>query len=477
MSLTRALKWSFLTEITSKAIQPIIFIVLARMLTPEDFGVMSAAVMVIVFSQIFWEAGMGKALIQRQTDIDKAANAAFWINIALGLLMAAILYAAAEPLAQFIFHDDRVTLVVQVMTLQVVLGSMTSVHTSLLQKNMGFRKLFWVRFATVSLPGLASIPMAWHGMGYWALVAGTLAGQTLQVILLWRTSAWRPTRSFDKGVARDMGRFGAWVSLSGLLAWFYIWADSLIVGMYLGSHELGLYRTGNLVATMIFALIFGPITPVLYSHLSRMKAEAEQLTTSIEWIIKALTLIAIPVGFIVFALAAHIEAALFDDKWQGISLVIGAMALMHGFSWVAGMNGEFYRAMGKPSRETIVTAASLALYITAYIASVQFGFEAFVWTRTGLAVLVLFFHLLVLRHVATIRLSAIIRNLLATSLVAAISVALLWNLRLPDATGAWGTLIISAMLNTLLLGSAIYMLSRNDVLKELLIRIADRRAR
>lgn len=477
MSIIRALKWSFLSEITSKAIQPVIFIVLARMLAPDDFGVMSAALMVIAFSQIFWEAGMGKALIQRQTNIEEAANVVFWINIALGIAMAGILYATAAPLAQFIFHDERVTLVVQVMTIQVILGSVSAVHTSLLQKDMSFRKLFWIRFATVSMPGLASIPLAWSGMGYWALVAGTLAGQVMQAIMLWRTSDWRPSWSFDTRIAREIGRFGAWVSLSALLAWFYIWADALIVGMYLGSQELGLYRTGNQVAMMLFGLLFAPISPVLYSHLSRMKGEPEQFAKSIEWIINSLTLIAVPVAFIVFALAEPIEAALFGEKWRSVGIVIGAMALMHGYSWVAGMNGEFYRVMGKPSRETIVTAVALVFYLTAYLISVRFGLEAFVWTRTGLAVVALFLHLLVLRSVVKIRLKTIIRNLLVTSLVAAISVAALWNLPFPSGTGPWEKLMISGLLNTLLVGAAIFVMGRNNVLKELLVRVANRRTR
>ncbi len=163
MSVLNALKWSFLGELASKAVQPVVFIVLARLLTPEDFGVMAAAMMVIAFSQIFWEAGMGKALVQRQTDIEAAANAAFWINIALGILIASLLFLFAKPIARSFFQDERVTPVLQAMTIQVLLGALSSVQTALLQKEMGFKKLFWVRFATVSLPGIASIPLALHG--------------------------------------------------------------------------------------------------------------------------------------------------------------------------------------------------------------------------------------------------------------------------------------------------------------------------
>ena len=175
-------------EIASKAGEPLVFVILARLLTPEDFGVMAAALMVISFSQVFWDSGMGKALIQRQGDIDKAADAAFWINLVLGVAVAAVLFSLAASISEVFFHDDRVAGVLQVMTLQVFLGAIASVHVALLQKNMQFNRLFWVRFATVSLPGLASIPLAWGGMGYWALVGGTLLGQAAQVVMLWRIS-------------------------------------------------------------------------------------------------------------------------------------------------------------------------------------------------------------------------------------------------------------------------------------------------
>ena len=106
-SIFHAFKWSAASEIISRAIQPIIFILLARLLKPEDFGVMSAALMVIGFSQIFWEAGMAKSLIQRQTNIDDASNVAFWVNLVLGFVVAVILYFAAGIVAQTFFQDSQ----------------------------------------------------------------------------------------------------------------------------------------------------------------------------------------------------------------------------------------------------------------------------------------------------------------------------------------------------------------------------------
>lgn len=383
MSFVHSLKWSFLAELASKAITPIVFIVLARLLTPEDFGVMSAALMVIAFSQIFWEAGMGKALIQRQTDVEDAANVAFWVNLGLGILIAGLLFWGARPIALTFFQDVRVTAVLQVMTLQVLLGALSSVQTALLQKQMGFKKLFWVRLTTVALPGIASIPLAWSGMGYWALVAATLTGQTAQVFMLWRMNVWRPALRFRWAVAKPMAHFGAWVGASGLLAWFYVWADSLIVGKYLGVHDLGLYRVGNQITALACAVVFAPVTPVLYSHLSRLNGDINAVRLAMRKVIKALTVISVPLALIIFDFSLDIEKFVLGEKWQSVGIVIGVLALTHGFAWVVGMNGEAYRSIGRPNIETIAMGSTMAVYIMIYLYFVRFGLDSFVWARFG----------------------------------------------------------------------------------------------
>jgi len=468
MNFTHALKWSFLSELAFKAIQPIVFVVLARLLTPEDYGVMSSALMVISFSQIFWEAGMSKALIQRQGDVCEAANVAFWINIVMGCVIATVLYLVAGPVARTFFHDERVTAVLHVMTIQIFLGAVSAVHTALLLKEMEFKKLFWVRLVTISLPGLASIPLAYNGMGYWALVAGSLVGQMAQVIMLWRMSTWRPKLDFDKLLAKELVRFGVWVGVSGLMAWGYGWADSLIVGMYLGSHDLGLYRTGSQFAIMIYGSIFSPIMPVLYSHLSRMNADKIRLGIAIQKVIKVITLVAVPIAVIIFSLSEPISAVVFGEKWRGIGFVIGVLSLTHGFSWIVSMNGEVYRAMGKPRYETIVTFVPLTIYLGAYLLSIRQGFEVFVWTRLGLMFGGLFFQLFVLRKVMSISIMPIITYIFTiTILVAVIATAVKFfsNIYLE---GAWWQMMVGGVFNVLIVGAAVFLVERNGVVKDLI---------
>jgi len=393
LSVLNALKWSFLGELAAKAIQPIVFIVLARLLAPEDFGVMTAALMVIGFSQIFWEAGMGKALIQRQKDIEEAANAAFWINMCFGGLIAGLLYLFAQSIAHIFFQDERVTAVLEVMTLQILLGASSSVHTALLLKEMNFKKLFWVRFSTVSMPGIASIPLALCGWGYWALVCGALLGQFAQVVMLWRLSRWKPKIQISKQVTREISIFGAWVSATGLLNWFYAWGDTLVIGRFLGMHDLGLYRMGHQFSDLIYVIIFSPILPVLYSYLSLISHDLRHMSFLVERMLKLTMWISFPVGAFLFIFGGSIERLAFGSEWAGLGIVICYLSLRQSFAWMSSVNGEVYRAIGRPQYESIILLASLVIYIPSYLILAKINLTAFVYGRLVLVIMSMMCHL------------------------------------------------------------------------------------
>lgn len=402
MSFAYALKWSFLAEIAAKAIQPVVFIALARLLTPEDFGVMTAAMMVIAFSQIFWEAGMGKALIQRQTDVEAAANAAFWINVGLGLFMAVLLYASARPIALTFFQDERVTAVLQVMTLQIMLGALSSVQTALLQKEMDFKRLFWVRFATITLPGLASIPLAWYGWGYWALVAGSLVGQLVQTVILWSISHWRPAIRFRSSDLQSLTRFGAWVSGVSLLAWYYQWIDMLFIGKYLGAKLLGEYRIAAQLNTLIFSMIFAPVLPVLYAHLAMLFSRRLQSDSIIQTILAIAAWLSIPVGLSVFLLSQPIVEFALTTQWEGAESIIAWMAIIQMLGHLSAFNGEVYRATNRPDLEGKVWLVGVLFYTPAYYMLAKTSMDAFLAGRVILVILFYFMHVWIMSNALAI---------------------------------------------------------------------------
>ena len=175
-----SLKWSALMEIVSRTAQPIIFVILARLLTPADYGVMATAMIAISFSQMFWDAGLSKALIQTKAAPEDAAHVVFWTNVVLGLLIYILLYLAAPAIALF-FKSPASGPVLRVLGIQIVIASLTSVQQALFVRDLDFRGLFWIKLLTAFIPGLFSIPLALKGFGIWALVTGSLVAQIINL--------------------------------------------------------------------------------------------------------------------------------------------------------------------------------------------------------------------------------------------------------------------------------------------------------
>lgn len=420
-------KWSILGEAATRLIAPAVFLVLARLLTPEDFGVVAGATVVISLCQALADAGLGKALIQRREAVEASANAAFWMALAASVVLGLALVIASPVIAGF-FGDARIRPVVCVLALQVPLTGLAAVPVALLQRDFAFRELFWVRLLTAGLPALASIPMALADLGYWALVAGTITGQALQCIVLWWRRPWRPTLRIDMAVARQLLGFGRWTMLSAILAWGYGWLDSLVVARHLGTHDMGLYRIGNTFVAMAFGLAFAPLLPVLYSLFSNPKTEGNQLAKSLETTARAIVLVSVPAAGFIVLFSKPIELQLFGPGWEGLAPILAMLAACHGVAWLVGANGEAYRAMGRPELEAWTMGISLLAYLVGYLLSVGYGLHAFVATRAALVIVGVAIQATVARIVLGSRLSiwpdALLRPVLATLLAGGVAWAL-----------------------------------------------------
>jgi lipopolysaccharide exporter len=398
-TLFSAFRWSLAGELASRVGLPLALLILARVLVPEDFGVVAAGTMVVSFAQVVWGIGLGRAVVRERDEPAAAAVIAFWINFALGAAATLLLLTTADAIALAVFQDARAGPVLRAMSVSILLAAAASVPEALLQRAMKFRQLFRVQLAIGLLPVLIALPLAWWTqLGYWALVIGGIAGQAIGTVAAWQAAGWRPGghRAYRDRAA--LLRFGAWSTLSALLGWGFYWADSLVVGIYLGAHDLGIYRTASHLTLTAFGVVFSPLLPVLYSHLSAVRENPERLRDTFDRTLRAIAVVAFPICFALAAAGAPIEALLLGERWQGIGQVIAVLALAHGLAWLVGANAEAYRAVGRPELETAVMAIGLLLYVPVYVLSVRAGLAEFVWARCGLTFWGIALHLYVARR-------------------------------------------------------------------------------
>jgi O-antigen/teichoic acid export membrane protein len=397
----RSIKWSALMEIVSRTASPIVAVILARLLTPTDFGVVATATIAISFSQMFWDAGLSKALIQTKEAPEEAAHMVFWTNLILGLVIYTLLFLAAPWLAEF-FNSPASASVLKVLGIQIIIASLSSVQQALFVRDLDFHRLFWVKLLTAFFPGVFSIPMALGGYGVWALVAGTLAGQTLNLILLWHYSHWRPKFQFNLHLARKMFGFGIWVLAESFGFWLISWGDNLMVGRFLGVRDLGVYQIGWMLASISFGLMLNPFLSVIFPTFSRLQNNLPALIENFHKINRIITALTLPMGVGFLLVGPEIASVLFGGKWQGLGLVLSTIGLMFGLSWLVGINSDLYRALGRPDVNVKLLIISLLFYLPAYYIGAQFGLETFLYVRLGVAIITLPIHIFLCKRMLNV---------------------------------------------------------------------------
>jgi len=398
----RSIKWTALSEIISRSIQPIVTLILARLLTPADFGVVGVAMIAIGLAQIFQDFGLGKTLIQRETEVEKTANIVFLTNLVLSVVIYFIIFFTAPLISKF-FHEPKIINVLRVLCLQIILLSFIVVHQALFQRNFQFKQLFFIRLFSSAVPGFVSIPMAIYGYGVWALVLGSLAGSLSNVLLFWKFSRWRPTLSYDFQLAKQLFGFSSWVMLEAFLGWLILWGDSIILGHFLGVKELGVYRVGVTFIMLLFGIFFNSLLPIAYSAFSRLQSNHEELKQSFLKATKLISSTSLPVGAGLAVLSRFISSIIFGHKWYGIEIVISIIGIMFAVAWLVGINPEVYRAIGRPDINSKLLFVNVIYYLPIYIFAAPYGLLVFCIARLTVAVISMSLHLYFVNKILKLR--------------------------------------------------------------------------
>ncbi|MEH7180546.1 lipopolysaccharide biosynthesis protein [Neobacillus vireti] len=380
---SKAAKWSLLAELAYRAITPVTLIVLARLLTPEDFGIVAIATILISFFQTISELGFNKIIIQKEGNkeqINKICDIAFWTNLLMSFILILLQIIFANKIA-VLFKAPESALLLKVMSIQVLFYSLMSVQNSILQRELKFRLLFIVRIITVVFPALINIPLALMGFGYWALVFGSLVGSFANCIGLWLVSNWRPNLEFDLKLFKELLKLSLWNSSEALLGWIVGWMDIIIVAVYLTTQDLGLFRVAQNFTQTIFIVFINPLLPVLFSSLSRLQNNQLEFYRLFLIAQKTLCLIGFPIGILIIGFGDFLGKMFFGNQWGEIGLVIGILGLMNGFITIIRLNPEGYRAMSRTDINSKIMLINICIYIPTLVISAIYGFYIFLIVR------------------------------------------------------------------------------------------------
>lgn len=383
--IAKATKWSSITEIVARLITPITGIVLARLLTPEAFGVVTTLTMIITFAEIFTDAGFQKYLIQHEfkdkTDRIQSTNVAFWSNFFMSLLIWGLIASFSEPLAEMV-GNPGLGYVLSIACVSIPLAAFSSIQIALYKRDLDFKTLFKVRIVGICIPLIVTIPLALWLKNFWALVIGTIASNAVNAILLTYFSKWKPNLYYSFAKLKEMFSFTMWSMIEAVSIWLTSYVDVFIIGVYLNEYYLGLYKTSLTIVGQIMGLVVSATTPILFSSLSRLQDDEEEFKDLFFKFQKLVGLLVIPLGVGMFCYSDLITELLLGNQWMEASGFIGLWGLTSALTIVlAHYSSEVYRSKGRPKLSVVAQWLHIIVLWPTILIAVKYGFEVLYTVR------------------------------------------------------------------------------------------------
>ena len=384
--IVNATKWSTITEVMAKLVAPISSMVLARLLTPEAFGVVATLNMVIAFAEIFTDAGFQRYLIYHEfkdeEDKDKSTNVAFWSNLTMSFVLWGIIAIFCEPLASLV-GSPGLGHVLVVACASIPLAAFSSIQMALFKRSFDFKTLFWRRLAMILVPLFVTIPLAFWLRSYWALVIGTIVINLVNALLLTLKSNWKPRRYYSFARLKDMFSYCSWSIVDSVLIWATAYIDVFFISRALDAYYLGLYKTSTTTVGHFTSLITASILPIIMPAMSRLQDNLPEMRKTLLKLQKYTSILLLPIGVGIFVFSDFITAVMLGDQWKEAAPFIGLWALMEVVTVIfARFCSNVYPAIGKPKISVIVQILHLIVLIPAVIISGQYGFRALYITRS-----------------------------------------------------------------------------------------------
>lgn len=363
---------NFITQGINLAIHMVSTVTLARLLSPDDYGVMAMVLSITAFAQLFRDLGLSAAAIQKGSLSEAQMSNLFWINVGMGTLLTASL-AAASPLVARFYEKPELTQLTLLLSCTFIINSLGTQHGALMQRNFQFgrRAICGISGALTTL--VTSIYMAWSGYGYWSLACGTIAGASVTTTLLFLLSPFRPglwTRG--AGIA-SMLKFGANVTAFDFINYFSRNLDNILIGRVWGAAPLGLYsRAYQLLMFPIYNLR-APITSVAFPALSSLQGQPERYRSYYVKTSHLLAFLSMPtVSFLAIASDSLVYLAL-GPKWAEVATLFSILALVSFIQPVSSLRGVVLLSLGLSHRYLVWGIASMVVVSTGFLIGVQWG--------------------------------------------------------------------------------------------------------
>lgn len=360
----RGMRWTYLASAAGAAVQIPYAAAMARLLTPQDFGLMALAYLVPRFAQNFAQGGLSSVVVQRPSLTDRDVRVIFTLALTVGTCSSTAVYFIAPYGTELVHGPSELTSLIRMLALGLLIAALGAPSTGLLSRGMRYRAVAFTDFFSFVVGFcVTGISSALLGAGVWSLVYGTLGWTLLQALVSYLMVRHSLRPLFDVRAMRDVMRFGAKVSAGGFLEYLAADCGSLVIGRYVGVTAAGLYNRAALLASFPLQQIQKAGSKVLYPAFSRIQHESGRLGASHADGISLTTLVLFSVWAMIGASSEQLVALLLGSQWRGSAELVPILGLSSALSLVANFSGTLVEAMGAVGRKAAIHLVQVMVLI------------------------------------------------------------------------------------------------------------------
>lgn len=370
-----SLVWKLLERGGTQGIQFVIQIILARLLTPEDYGVIAIIMIFIALANVFVQSGFSTALIQKKNADEEDFSSVFYLSFGIATILYAIFYFIAPLISDF-YKNIELIKILRVLSLTLFLGAFNSIQNTVIAKNMDFKKQFLSSLIAGIISGLIGIFMAYKSFGVWALVYQQLSNQLIICLTLLVVVKWRPKLTFSFSKIKKLFVFGSKLLISSLLDALYMNITSLVIGKVYTPAMLGFYNRGNQFPQLIVSNFNGSIQAVMFPTLSAEQENRQRVKEIVRRSIVTSSYIIFPLMIGLVVIAESMVKLLLTDKWLPCVPYLRIFCLSYALWPIHTANLQAINALGRSDIFLKLEIIKKILGVIILIISLKYGVYA-----------------------------------------------------------------------------------------------------
>lgn len=342
----RGLIWSAIEKFGTQGVSFIFAIILARLLSPEAYGIVAMPMVFLALAQVFIDSGFSSALIRKPDLTEKDLSTAFYFNIIIGFVCYIILFFASPFIADF-YNTPILSDLLKVSALATIFNPLGTAQQTILTKKIDFKTQARISLIASIIAGIIGIWMAYYGFGVWALVTQQVGLALVRVILLWKLSPWRPNAGWSSESFHYLWNYGSKMLASGILDKTYNNIYPIVIGKFYSAESLGIYSRAQHFADLPSMNITAVLQQVTFPVLSSIQTEDERLAQSYRKLLKLSAFVVFPLMSLLVGLSDPLIRILLGEKWTEVILLLQIICVARIFYPIHAINLNLLQVKGR----------------------------------------------------------------------------------------------------------------------------------